>query len=199
MKDKKSKEQTTNNNSVDLSKLTNEQLIQMLEKEKELTKALISENEQLIVNQEQLDKKIAKTDEYINQVVMLKNDFDSFRRRNKEVEQASNERGRLAIIEQLLPILDTFDRAKQNITDKPSLEAFELILKQYNKILSDAGVTEIDVLNKDFDVNNANAVTKVEVKEQLKNKVLEVYAKGYKYTTINGDIILRYAQVSVGV
>lgn len=198
MKDKKNKEQTINN-SVDLTKLTNEQLIQMLEKEKELTKALISENEQLINNQEQLDKKIAKTDEYINQIVMLKNDFDSFRRRNKEIEQASNERGRLVIIEQLLPILDTFDRAKQNITDKPALEAFELILKQYNKILSDAGVTEIDVINKDFDVNNANAVTKVEVKEQLKNKVLEVYAKGYKYTTINGDIILRYAQVSVGV
>ena len=116
------------------------------------------------------------------------------RRTNAQAENSEKE-GRLFVIKKLLPVLDTFDRAREML-DEVTMTTFNLIVRQFDKVLADCGVEVIDVLGQPFDPATANAVHSLETdKEEEKNVVLEVYANGYRY----GDKVLRYAQVCVGV
>lgn len=157
--------------------------------------ALTKENEQLIKEQAELKRLIEKGDRYLDQLAAMKNDFENYRRRTNAQAETSKEEGKLSVLSKLLPVLDTFDRAKE-FSDEKTMSALGLIVKQFDKVLDECGVEVIEVLGKPFDPGTANAVHSVETeKEEEKNVVLEVYANGYRY----GDRVLRYAQVCVGV
>lgn len=157
-----------------------------------LNQALTEENEQLIKDTEQMTK---KTEQYLSQISILKKDFDNFKRRSSETLQNAKDEGAVVIVEKLLPVLDTFDRAAQMVKEQSTIEALNLVKKQFQKALSEAGVVEIDCLNTPFDPNFADALLKVEVDEDKKGLIIEVLAKGYML----GERIIRHAQVSVGV
>ena len=59
------------------------------------------------------------------------------------------------------------------------------------QILKEAGLQEIEILNKDYDPICAEAIDIVEGKED--NKVVEILKKGYMFE----DKIIRVAQVKV--
>lgn len=162
---------------------------------KVLIEGLTKENEQLIKEQAELKKQIEKGNAYLDMLTALKSDFENYRRRtNAQAESCENE-GRLFVLKKLLPVLDTFDRAREML-DEVTMTTFNLIVRQFDKVLADCGVEVIDVLGQPFDPSTANAVHSQETdKEEEKNVVLEVYANGYRYD----DKVLRYAQVCVGV
>ena len=94
----------------------------------------------------------------------------------------------------MLPILDTFDKAREMLSQR-EMATFDLVQRQFEKILYDVGVEKMEVLNLPFDPNFANAVHKQEVSDEKQdNVVIEVYQNGYKF----GDKVLRYATVCVG-
>ena len=161
---------------------------------KSVIDSLKEENEQLMTEQEELKKQIKKSDEYLNQLVVLKSDFENYRRRTSANAEASKSDGRLEVVEKVFPILDTFDKARQMLSEK-EMEPFELIAKQFDTILRQIGVEKMEVLGTEFDPNTANAVHKLSVDDETKdNVVLEEYAAGYVY----GEKVLRYATVAVG-
>ena len=84
------------------------------------------------------------------------------------------------IMNELLLVIDNFDRALQSEQDKesPFYAGVELIKKQLEDTLFKNGLEEIDALNQDFDPNYHHAVMQGEGEEP--NKVLEVLQKGYK-------------------
>ena len=161
---------------------------------KSVIDSLKEENEQLMTGQEELKKQIKKSDEYLNQLVVLKSDFENYRRRTSASAEASKSDGRLEVVEKVFPILDTFDKARQMLSEK-EMEPFELIAKQFDTILRQIGVEKMEVLGTEFDPKTSNAVHKLSVDDETKdNVVLEEYAAGYVY----GEKVLRYATVAVG-
>ncbi len=159
-----------------------------------LISALMEENESLMAEQAELKKQIEKGEGYLNQLVILKKDFDNFKRRNEDVQNTAQEEGKLYVINKLMPILDTFDKAREMLSDE-EIATLDLIAKQFDKILFDTGVEKIEVMDTQFDPCFCNAVHKTEVDKDKDNTITEVYANGYKY----GDRVLRYANVCVGV
>jgi molecular chaperone GrpE len=159
-----------------------------------LISALTAENEQLMTEQAELKKQIEKGESYLNQLVILKNDFENYKRRSENALNCAQEEGKLYVVTKLMPVLDTFDKAREMLNEE-EIATLDLIAKQFDKILSDVGVVKMDISNTPFDPNLANAVHKVEVEEEKDNMITEVYANGYRY----GDRVLRYANVCVGV
>lgn len=181
----------------------NEQTPAMTELEQALTEEnerLIAENEELSAQNDKLQKtchrlqsSADKSDTYLNQLVALKNDFESYKRRMRfNAEQAKSE-GMHTTVARLLPVCDNFELAKQHLTGD-NLKAFEMIYSQFLHILEELGVQEMNVLGQPFDPLTMNALSKMDRGEENRDKVVEVYKKGYTM----GDKLLRYAEVVVG-
>lgn len=173
----------------------------------ELEKALTEENEKLIAENEKLaeeNKKLQKTcerlqssadksDSYLNQLVAMKNDFESYKRRMKfNAEQAKAE-GISAVVTKLIAIIDTFEIAAKHL-DGDNLKAFTMVQSQFEQVLTEFGVTKMDVVGKPFDPVMMNALSKMDYGEDKKDIVVEVYKNGYMLD----DKVLRYAEVIVG-
>ncbi len=173
----------------------------------ELEKALTEENEKLIAETETLkaeNEKLHKTvkrlqssadksDIYLNQLVAMKNDFESYKRRMKFNNEQAKAEGIAAVVTKLIAVCDNFDLAKQHL-DGDNLKAFEMVYVQFAQILHEFGVEELEVIGKPFDPLKMNALSKVDRGEDNKDIVVEVYKKGY----VLGDKVLRYAEVIVG-
>ncbi len=170
--------------------------------------ALTEENEKLIAELEQLKEengKLTKTvarlqssadksDTYLGQLVAMKSDFESYKRRMRlDTEQAKTQ-GVQSVALKLISICDVFDLSKQHLADETSAKAFQMVHNQFLQVLAEIGVQEIDVLGKEFDCMTMNALSKLDRGGENTDKVVEVYKKGYKM----GDKILRYAEVIVG-
>lgn len=157
--------------------------------------ALREENEQLLAEQEDFKKQLKKGEEYLNQLVILKSDFENYRRRTASSVETAKADGRMEAVEKFFPILDTFDKARQMLK-KEEMATFDLVAKQFETILKQVGVEKMNVLGKEFNPNFCSAVYKQPVSDkQQDNIVLEEYASGYIY----GEKVLRYATVCVGV
>lgn len=173
----------------------------------ELEQALTEENERLIEENEALHAQMEKlsqtckrlqssadkSDTYLNQLVAIKSDFESYKRRVKlNAEQAKSE-GVQAAVARLLPVCDNFELAKQHLSGD-NLKAFEMVYTQFLSILQDLGVREMNVLGQPFDPLTMNALSKMDCGQDNRDKVVQVYKKGY----VMGDKVLRYAEVIVG-
>lgn len=173
----------------------------------ELEKALTEENEKLIAENERLSEENAKltktcarlqssadkSDSYLNQLVAMKNDFESYKRRMKFNGEQAKAEGISAVVTKLIAIIDTFEIAAKHL-DGDNLKAFTMVQSQFMQVLGEFGVSEMDVMGQPFDALKMNALSKMDYGEDKKDTVVEVYKKGY----VLGDKVLRYAEVIVG-
>lgn len=173
----------------------------------ELEKALTEENEKLIAEVERLTEQNAKlqktcnrlqssadkSDTYLNQLVAMKNDFESYKRRMSFSAEQAKAEGAQTVLAKFIAVCDDFERAKQHLTDD-NLKAFVMVYNQFTDILKQCGVEEMDVMGQPFDCKRMNALSKTDCGEDKKDIVVDVYKKGY----VIGDKILRYAEVIVG-
>jgi len=101
------------------------------------------------------------------------------------------------VIEELLPILDNFERAlkEKNVSEevKKYLEGFEMIYEAMKTLLEKFEVKEINSLDKEFDPMYHEAVMTEKNEEKEKNIVTEVLQKGYTYK----DKVIRPSMVKV--
>lgn len=91
------------------------------------------------------------------------------------------------LINQLLNILDSLEKAVEYLKDK----GLKLIFEQLKAVLKNEGLLEIKVLNEKFDPKIMEAVATVRGE---KDKVMEVVLKGYQLN----KRILRPAKVKIG-
>ena len=154
---------------------------------------LTSEKEKLQATVNRLQSSADKSDTYLNQLVAMKNDFESYKRRMRFNEENSKSQGIASAVERIFPIIDTFNMAKKHLADD-NLKAFEMVEEQFVKVLTELGVVKMDVMGKPFDAMTMNALAKVPAEEGKQDIVVEVYKDGYML----GDKVLRYAEVVVG-
>ena len=104
-----------------------------------------------------------------------------------------------AVIKELLPVVDNFERAimldDENLKDELSkfLNGFKMIYGNLINILDSKGVTEIECVGKEFDPNTMQAVLVDKIDGVEPNHVIDVLQKGYKYN----EKVIRPAMVKV--
>ena len=78
--------------------------------------------------------------------------------------------------------------------DGQTIKGIEMVLRSFQKILSDEGVEVIDPKDEEFDPAVCEAIMSEPAAEGVEaGYVKEVFLKGYK----RGDKVLRFAQVKV--
>jgi molecular chaperone GrpE len=140
-----------------------------------------------------------KYDELNNSHLRLMAEFDNYRKRTLREKADLIKTGGESALTNLLPVLDDFERALQNIRTAEDIDAIkegvELIYNKFVAYLTQQGVKPIDALGKPFDTEMFEAIAIVPAPENdLKGKVLDSVQTGY---TLYGKVI-RHAKVVVG-
>lgn len=133
-------------------------------------------------------------DDYKNRWIRARADYENLKKNSEKQYKTSFVDGQKALIENLLPFFDDFDRMIENGFDQV---AFNIMVKELNDILKNNSIEIIapkegDKFNEDY--HDAVMVVPISEKE-LDNCVKDTFVKGYKHNG-NGKII-RYATVSV--
>jgi len=123
----------------------------------------------------------------------LQADFTNYKRRTEQEKQDYLNIGVSKVINDLLPIVDNFERALENREEGNFYEGVEMIYAQIKGLLERNGVEEIKALNEKFDPNFHHAVLVEEAKDVESDTVIDVLQKGYKL----GEKVLRPAMVKV--
>lgn len=164
---------------------------------KVLEEALSAEEEANAADDASKDSKDTKIADLEDRLKRQIAEFDNFRKRTEKEKSAMFDMGARHIIEAILPTIDNFERGLKTVPEDKEAKAFyegmEMIYKQMLKVLSDVGVTAIDCLDKEFDLNLHNAVMHVEDEAYGNNIIIEEFQKGYKYK----DTVIRHSMVKV--
>ena len=127
-----------------------------------------------------LEKKENEIIDLNNKLTRLQADFQNFKRRTEKDRENSITYGIEAIILDLLPVIDNFQRAiaAQDEKEDSFYKGISMIEKQFIDVLERNSVKEIEALGNEFDPNLHHAVSAVESEEE-QGTVIEVLQKGY--------------------
>lgn len=145
--------------------------------------------------QEQLDAMQKELDAQKDQYLRLAAEYDNFRKRSQREREAAFNDSKAAVLTEILPVIDNFERASQN--KAASYEDFQkgidMTFQQLMEIFTKLGAEPFGEAGEPFDPNIHNAVMHVEDEALDENVVTDVFSKGYKL----GDRVLRHAMVKV--
>ena len=131
---------------------------------------------------EELQKQIDEKDDKYKR---LQAEYSNYMRRTQQEKETIGLFANEKIINELIPVLDSMERAIDACTDKEDnmYKGIELVHKQLIDCLQKFGVEEIAALNEEFDPNLHLAVMQESVEGVEANKVVMVLQKGYKLKT----------------
>ena len=146
-----------------------------------LTKALAEEKE--------------RAERYLANWQRAQADLINFRKRSEQEKDEVIKFANAMLLMSLLPILDDFERALDNVSIKLAgltwVDGIRLIHRKLQATLESHGISQIEALGNDFDPTLHEAVLEEEGEE---GKVIEELQKGYKLH----ERVLRPAMVKVG-
>jgi len=132
-------------------------------------------------------------DEYLRALA----DFENLRRRTERDRELSRRVALEALVVDLLPVLDDFERAIQAAETSATIDGLkkgmELIHRQLRDALCRHGLNDYSCVGAQFDPRRAEAVSFVHTDAHEPNTVVSEMCKGYAC----GDRILRPAKVVV--
>lgn len=154
------------------------------------------------VSVEQLKQQLAeeqkKSAASYDKFVRARADYENLKRRTEAERFKLNSEIRERVLMKILPIVDDFERALQNLPENLKDEAWingvNLIEKKLKGFLEQENVSEIPAEGQEFDPHYHDAVHRDEESAGDKDVVQAVYQKGYKL----GDKVIRPAVVKVG-
>ena len=131
---------------------------------------------------EELQKQIDEKDDKYKR---LQAEYSNYMRRTQQEKETIGLFANEKIINELLPVLDSMERAIDACTDKEDdmYKGIELVHKQLIGCLQKFGVEEIEALNEEFNPHLHLAVMQENVEDVEPNKVIMVMQKGYKLKT----------------
>ena len=134
-------------------------------------------------------------DKYLRQAA----EFDNYRKRVLKEKSELIQNGGESVISSLLPIIDDFERALQNMKKSDDTaaikEGVELIYQKFMTTLESNGLKTIETKEADFNTDFHEAVAMIPApNDESKGKVVDCVQKGYKLN----DKVIRHAKVAVG-
>jgi molecular chaperone GrpE len=140
----------------------------------------------------------AQVEDRTNQYVRIAADFDNYRKRTQREKEELEQQIKCSTINELLPVVDNFERARAQI--KPQTDAESIIHKSYQSVykqlvdcLKRIGVSPMRSEGKEFDPNLHEAVMRQSTDEFAEGIVMEELQRGY----LLGERVLRHALVKV--
>jgi molecular chaperone GrpE len=138
--------------------------------------------------------------EYYKDLLLRKvAEFDNFKKRAESESTSVIRYAKADVIEELLPIVDDFERSLKLSKDRRESEAFvkgiDLIHQKLLKFLETQGVKQIDSLGKEFDVHYHDALLQIPRDDVPPHTVVEVVERGYMLD----ERVLRHAKVIVSM
>jgi molecular chaperone GrpE len=128
-----------------------------------------------------------QVDELKNKYLRALADYQNLENRIKQEREWVVDNANRNLVLRLLPFLDNLEKAEVFVKD----EGLKIAKDQLEKVLTEIGLKEIEVLNKEYDPYTAEVIELVGGDKD--NVVTEVLRKGYRM----GEKILRVAQVKV--
>ena len=160
-------------------------------------KAPESEETELEKVTRELEEWRTKADEYLDKYRRSLAELANYRKRVEREREGDDLRLRRRVMGSILPILDDFALAIDNIPDEHDnagwVEGITLIERKLAKLLESYGVVPIDAVGKPFDPYYHEAFTKRESDEYPEGTVIEELRKGYMLD----DTVLRPTLVAV--
>ncbi|MFA7744028.1 nucleotide exchange factor GrpE [Salinicoccus roseus] len=131
-----------------------------------------------------------------NKYLKLYAEFENFKRRNRQEMETNNKYKNQGMVEDLLPIIDNFERALKIEGDSESfnslLKGVEMVYNDLVNTLMKHDVREIESVGQPFDPNYHQAVM-TEASDEDDGIVIEEFQKGY----ILKDRVIRPSMVKV--
>ncbi len=188
-------EQNENSSEKENQEVVNEETTN-LQEEKENLAEETNETDKVSAELAELQKKY---DELNNSHLRLMAEFDNYRKRTLREKSELIKNGGENALTQLLPVVDDFERALQNIHKAEDLtgvaEGVDLIYNKFVSYLASQGVKAMEVVGKPFDLDQSEAIATIPAPEEgLKGKVLDCVQTGY----LLNEKVIRHAKVVVG-
>jgi len=140
----------------------------------------VEETEQEI---EQLKKELGEqtrlAEDRLNQLKYLQADFDNFRKWSAKEKDTITTLANEKLINDLLVVLDDFERALPSVAQEKNREGLVMIYKKLVKILSEYGLQPIECVGKKFDPRYHEVICTEKCAEEP-DTILEDYGKGYQ-------------------
>jgi len=136
---------------------------------------------------EDIEKIKKERDEYKNSYLRALADYRNLEKRMIDERTELIKRADAALILKLLPFLDHLQKAEAFVKD----DGLKIVKDDFVKILKELGLEEINVVGKEFDPHQAEAVDVIAGDKD--NIIVEILRKGYMFE----GKILRIAQVKV--
>jgi molecular chaperone GrpE len=155
-----------------------------------------STSDKVVKQENSFEEKLADMqDRYLR----LSAEFDNYRKRTLREKMELTRSAGENILLNVIPVMDDFERAiklMETASDSVAMKSgIDLIYNKFSEFLKQNGIKEIESLNKDFNVDLHEAITKVPVTdESMRGKVVDVVVKGYWLN----DKVLRFSKVVVG-
>ena len=145
-----------------------------------------------------------KANEYYDQLIRLKADFENYRKRIEKEKPDLIQWGKSELLLNIMPLYDILLSAHEHIKNVDSekcsknqieelIKGLDMIFKEFSKFFENQGIREIDILNKPYDPMNCEIISIVDGDEKNDGLVVEVLQKGYVF----GSKLLRPAKVKI--
>lgn len=142
----------------------------------------------------ELEKEI---EEWKNRALRTQADLENVRRRAKAEKEEDAKYRVQPLAEELLPVMDNFERAMQTQPDNDSAQSFidgmAMVYNQFRSALEQQGVEEIPAQGEYFDPTIHQAVMQADEEGFESNQIVEEMQKGYRLK----DRVLRPSMVKV--
>jgi molecular chaperone GrpE len=171
------------------------------EPEQEETATVATEDEAVIDEEPSLEEKLAAAEaqaaEYLEGWQRARAEFANARKRLEKSRIEARRNATVDVVGKLLPILDDFTRALDNVPDHVAedswFEGVALVHRKLQGILEEAGIEPIEAVGAPFDPNYHEAVMQEESDEYESGIIIKELQKGYHL----GERVIRPAMVVV--
>lgn len=143
-----------------------------------------------------LDKAQADAKEWQDRYMRLHAEWDTYRRRTQEQRAEEKVRATEKLMENLLPVLDDFERTVAYATENGEaglLDGVKAVQSKLIDALKRGGLEVIDPVDEPYNALEAQAVQVIPDEEAYEETVKDVFQKGYKM----GRKVLRAAMVTI--
>ena len=123
----------------------------------------------------------------------LQAEFENYKKRVDKEKQEFMKYAHADLILELLPLLDSFEMALRNTTDKEKfIKGIEMVFAQFYSILEKQGLRPINVLGQKFDPYKHEVLLR-QKSDKEEDAVLEELQKGYMLN----NLVLRHSKVKI--
>ena len=170
-----------------------------LEEDPQADEGIVAEAEAVVVEAaaaDELEKARQEASDWQDRYLRLHAEWDTYRRRMTEQRAEEKARATEKLMENLLPVLDDFERTVSYATENGEtglLDGVKAVQTKLLDALSKGGLVIIDPANEPYNALEAQAVATIPDEEAFDETVKDVYQKGYKM----GKKVLRAAMVTI--